>query len=201
MFNVLRQAIKRQSNKFKKEFQEIIRPVVDDAVQNTFRRYQQGGAVGNNFPNSSNPNLLNSLNNLLGRHQYIINAGFSTLTLLVSLAGVSFAQDALQVQQEANRLAERVIESNNEVVESNREVVDALNRSINSRESSGSYFRIFRAIGDLFHIGRSLFDLKRYLANRSGHPSGRRNSNDSSFDTPPSGRAFREGQNRRGRSI
>ena len=43
MFSILRQSITRQVNRVKREFQEVIRPVVDRAVENAFERYRPKG--------------------------------------------------------------------------------------------------------------------------------------------------------------
>ena len=45
MFSVLRQSITRQVNRVRREFQEVIRPVVDRAVKNSFERYRQRGLL------------------------------------------------------------------------------------------------------------------------------------------------------------
>jgi len=47
MFSVLRQSVTRQVNRARREFQEVIRPVVDRSVENAFERYlQRGGPLG-----------------------------------------------------------------------------------------------------------------------------------------------------------
>ena len=91
-------------------------------------------------------------------------------------------------------LQEELIRSNREVAEVNRQLVDALNQHNNSsEESSGSSYGVLRAIADLFQVSRTLFDLRRFFANRDGgRPSGRRNPNDTEFNTPPSGSAHRD---------
>ena len=68
MFSALRQSITRQVNRVRREFQEVIRPVVDRAVENSFERYRQRGAVGNNPINSSNPNSHNLFTDFFARH-------------------------------------------------------------------------------------------------------------------------------------
>jgi hypothetical protein len=52
MFSVFRRSITRQVIRVRREFQEVIRPVVDKAVENSFERYVQRGAVANNPINS-----------------------------------------------------------------------------------------------------------------------------------------------------
>jgi len=141
--------------------------------------------------------LHNRFNDFFARHQSIINAGLGALTFLTGLAGAKFGFDALQSQQAANMLLEELIRSNQDVAESNRElaetnrqVAEALNQSNNS---DGSYSRIFRTVVDLFQFGRTLFDLRRFFTDRDGgRPSGRRNPNDTDFNTPPSGSAHRD---------
>lgn len=200
MFSVFRRSITRQVNRIRREFQEVIRPVVDRAVENSFERYWQRGAVANNPINSSNSNSYNSFTDFFARHHVIINVGLSTFSIFISLVGIKIGFDALQVQQEANILQEELIRSNREVAESNRELAevnrqlaDALNQPNNSEESSGSSYRVLRAIGDLFQVSRTLFDLRRFFANRDGgRPSGRRNPNGTEFNTPPSGSAHRD---------
>lgn len=193
MFSVFRRSITRQVIRVRREFQEVIRPVVDRAVENSFERYVQRGAVANNPINSSNSNSYNSFTNFLARNHVIINVGLSTFSIFISLVGIKIGFDALQVQQEANILQEELIRSNREVAEVNRQLVDALNQPNNSEESSGSSYGVLRAIGDLFQVSRTLFDLRRFFANRDGgRPSGRRNPNDTEFNTPPSGSAHRD---------
>jgi len=210
MFSVLSKSITKQVNRVRREFQEVIRPVVDRAVENAFERYLQEGATRNNPINSSNPNLYNRFNNFFERHQYITNAGIAAFTLILGGLTAKFGFDALQYQQAAynlqqqlNELQEAIIRSNQELAESirelaevNRQLAGALNQSNNSEESSGSYYRIFRIIADLSQIGRTLFDFGRFFTNRGGHTSGSRDSNDTEFTTPPSGRAHRERRER-----
>lgn len=203
MFSVLSKSITKQVNRIRREFQEVIRPVVDRAVENAFERYLQEGATRNNPINSSNPNLYNRFNNFFERHQYITTAGINTFTLILGVLSAKFGFDALQLQQQSNELQEAIIRSNQELAESirelaevNRQLAEALNQSNNSEESSGSYYRIFRIIADLSQIGRTLFDFGRFFTNRGGHTSGSRDSNDTEFTTPPSGRAHRERRER-----
>ena len=193
MFSVFRRSITRQVIRVRREFQEVIRPVVNRAVENSFERYVQRGAVANNPINSSNSNSYNSFTNFLARNHVIINVGLSTFSIFISLVGIKIGFDAFQVQQEANILQEELIRSNWEVAEVNRQLVDALNQHNNSEESSGSSYGVLRAIGDLFQVSRTLFDLRRFFANRDGgQASGRRNPNDTEFNTPPSGSAHRD---------
>ena len=101
--------------------------------------------------------------------------------------------EALQAQQEANMFQERLISCIQELAESNRQLADAVNNQrTNSEESSGSYYGVFRTINDLFQVGRGLFDLRRFFANRdAGRLSGTRDPKDTGFSTPPSGSARR----------
>lgn len=155
----------------------------------------------NNFPNPSNQIRVQSLNNYLGRHQYIVNAGLSTFTLLVSLVGLNIALKAYEAQQEANNLTKELIKSNEEVVKSNEKVVEALKQR-SQEESTRRYIDYVARASDLVQIGRNLLGFARFgWRNRNGRPSGNRNPGDSNFDTPPSGRAYRENQNPRGRSL
>lgn len=193
MFNVFRRSIINQKNKFKKGFQDIIRPVIDDAVKSA---YQQRGAVRNNFPNSSNQNTLQSLNNLLGRNQYVVNAAFSTFTLLISFAGLHIALKAFQAQLDANMLTKELIESNKKLVESNKKMAEAIEQ-YNKERSISRYFDMFRGLQGLVELARIGFARFGNI-NSGGRPSGTRNPEESDYDTPPSGRAFRDNQSRRG---
>jgi len=134
MFSVLSKSITKQVNRVRREFQEVIRPVVDRAVENAFERYLQEGATRNNPINSSNPNLYNRFNNFFERHQYITTAGINTFTLILGVLSAKFGFDALQLQQQSNELQEAIIRSNQELAESirefaevNRQLAEALN--------------------------------------------------------------------------
>ena len=198
MFNVFRRSIVNQKNRFKKGFEEIFRPIVDDALESVFQRR---GAIRGNFPNSSSQNTLESLNNFLGRHQFIINAGISTLSVLVSFVGLNITYKTYEAQLEANNLTKELIKSNEEVVKSNEKVVEALKQR-SQEESTRRYIDYVARAIDLVQIGRNLFDFARFgWRNRNGRPSGNRNPGDSNFDTPPSGSAFRENRSRRGGSL
>ena len=45
MFNILRKSVIKQVNSVKKEFQEVIRPVINRAVEDAFERHLQQGLL------------------------------------------------------------------------------------------------------------------------------------------------------------
>ena len=109
--------------------------------------------------------------------------------LFTALAAAKFGFDSLQAQQEANRLNEEIKLIQEELIKSNKEVAEAHRQLAESNNSS----RRFRIIGDLFHFARTLFGLGQFFTNRDrdGRPSGRRDPNDTEFNTPSSVSAHR----------
>jgi hypothetical protein len=156
MFNFLR----IQGTRVQRQFQELIRPVVDKAVRNAFERYEQKGVIANN-PKSKD--------NFITKHHVIINTVLSTFTFLVTLVGVGISFEALQVQQQANKLQEELIRSQKELAQSNRELTDTLNKPDKPENSWVNY----GMVRELVRNGWTMYLLEKFIFS-GGKNSGRR---------------------------